>query len=86
MLAILPIYPRFRVRGNVKIIALQIFKARLLWGPSTVASGTTHRPWVPSILTLALQIEDESWRHARQLDLEVLTVPLLEISSCPDAF
>ncbi len=76
--------PRFRVRGNVKIIALQIFKARLLWGPSTVASGTTHRPWVPSILTLALQIEDKSWRHA--LHLEVLTVPLLEISSCPDAF
>ncbi|PBK83456.1 hypothetical protein ARMGADRAFT_1067755 [Armillaria gallica] len=41
MLAILPIYPRFRVRGNVKIIALQNFKARLLWGFST---GTAHRP------------------------------------------
>ncbi|KAK0232079.1 hypothetical protein EDD85DRAFT_955916 [Armillaria nabsnona] len=52
------------------------FKTRFFWDPNPVANDTIRRPWVPSILRM----------HALQLDLEVLTVPLLEIPSCPDVF
>ncbi|PBK83443.1 hypothetical protein ARMGADRAFT_1037833 [Armillaria gallica] len=83
LLAILLIYPRFCVRRNVKIIALQTLE-------SSITLGSKHRSEQHHTSTLGpIESEDvyESlWRHALQLDLKVLAVLLLEISLCPDAF